>query len=215
MSRQYQQGCTQLSRPRRKGDAVDILYEARNITGWTPAHGDDWWEDLPDFGEHTWQQRASAARQQVLRIAFVPSKFRLGMDPEPFCLEIDTRQEPWTLTDCTEDLATAGARAAQEHTRKERRNWNMRHSPWSTMYRRRSLRFPSNARPKAISAARERHGRQKHYWKIALTVTAIPTPGCGICGASLAAMVAPLASISPTLSSLVTLVKRIVYKRVV
>ena len=104
-----------------KGDAVDILYEARNITGWTPAHGDDWWEDLPDFGEHTWQQRASRRKgQQVLRIAFVPSKFRLGMDPEPFCLEIDTRQEPWTLTDCTEDLASAGARAAQEHTQKER-----------------------------------------------------------------------------------------------
>jgi hypothetical protein len=104
-----------------KGDAVDILYEARNITGWTPTHGDDWWEALPDFGEHTWQQRASRRKgQQVLRIAFVPSKFRLGMDPEPFCLEIDTRQEPWTLIDCTEDLATAGARAAQEHTRQER-----------------------------------------------------------------------------------------------
>ena len=104
-----------------KGDAVDILYEARNITGWTPTHGGDWWEDLPDFGEHTWQQRASRRKgQQVLRIAFVPSKFRLGMDPEPFCLEIDTRQEPWTLIDCTEHIATAGERAVEEHTRQER-----------------------------------------------------------------------------------------------
>ena len=104
-----------------KGDAVDIVYEARNITGWTPPHGGDWWEDLPDFGEHTWQERASRRKgQQVLRIAFVPSKFRLGMDPEPFCLEIDTRQEPWTLSDCTEALATAGARAAEEHTHQER-----------------------------------------------------------------------------------------------
>jgi hypothetical protein len=40
--------------------------------------------------------------------------------PEPFCLEIDTRQEPWTLIDCTEHIATAGERAAEEHTRAER-----------------------------------------------------------------------------------------------
>ena len=103
-----------------KGDTVDILYEARNITGWTPTHGGDWWEDLPDFGEHTWQQRATRRKgQQVLRIAFVPSKFRLAIDPEPFVLEIDTRQEPWTLTDITATIATAGEQAAQAHTRQE------------------------------------------------------------------------------------------------
>jgi hypothetical protein len=96
-----------------KGDAVDILYEARNITGWTPSQSGEWWEELPDFGEHTWQQRASRRKgQQVLRIAFIPSKFRLGMEPDPFALEIDTRQEPWTLTDCTAALATAGEEAA-------------------------------------------------------------------------------------------------------
>ena len=69
-----------------KGDAVDILYEARNITGWTPTQGADWWEDLPDFGEHTWQQRASRRKgQQVLRIAFVPANSGWRIDPEPFC----------------------------------------------------------------------------------------------------------------------------------
>ena len=103
-----------------KGDAVDILYECRNITGWTPAQGGDWWEDLPDFGEHTWQQRASRRKgQQVLQIAFIPSKFRPGAEPEPFALEIDTRQAPWTLADITEDIATAGERAAQEARRQE------------------------------------------------------------------------------------------------
>jgi hypothetical protein len=104
-----------------KGDAVDILYEARNITGWVPTHGGDWWEDLPDCGEHTWQQRASRRKgQPVMQIAFVPSKFRLAIEPEPFVLAIDTTQDPWTLDDITEDIATAGQRAADETARLER-----------------------------------------------------------------------------------------------
>jgi hypothetical protein len=104
-----------------KRDAVDILYEVRNITGWTPSHAGDWWEDLPDFGEHTWQQRATRRKgQAVLQIAFIPSKFRGGMDPEPFVLAIDTTQDPWTLDDITEDIANAGARAAEETARVDR-----------------------------------------------------------------------------------------------
>jgi hypothetical protein len=104
-----------------KGDAVDIVYECRNITGWTPTTDGDWWEDLPDFGEHTWQQRASRHKgQQVLHLACVPSKFRDGMEPDPFVLEIDMRQDLWTVSDITDQIATAGAVAAQEHTRQER-----------------------------------------------------------------------------------------------
>jgi hypothetical protein len=105
-----------------KADAVDILYEARDVTGWTPTQGGVWWEHLPEYGEHTWQQRASRHKgQQVLRIAFIPSKFRLGVEPEPFCLEIDTRQEPWTLSDITDAIATAGetnAQAARDQARR-------------------------------------------------------------------------------------------------
>jgi hypothetical protein len=104
-----------------KADAVDILYECRNITGWVPPHGNDWWEQLPDFGEHTWQERASRRKgQAVMRVAFIPTKFRLGIEPEPFVLEIDARQEPWTLTDVTAIIATAGERAAEEASRQER-----------------------------------------------------------------------------------------------
>ena len=95
-------------------DAVDVLYEARNITGWTPGQGDSWWEDLPDSGEHAWQQRATRRKgQSVLRVAFIPSKFRLGIEPDPFALEIDTTTVPWTLCDITADLAEAGEKAAQ------------------------------------------------------------------------------------------------------
>jgi hypothetical protein len=97
-----------------KADAVDILYEARNITGWTPSKGGDWWEDLPDFGEHTWQERVSRRKgQPVLHIAFIPSKYRLGIEPEPFVLAIDTTQDPWTLDDITEDITRAGEEAAE------------------------------------------------------------------------------------------------------
>src|SRR5262249_10304645 len=58
--------------------------------------------------------------QAVMRVAFIPTKFRLGIEPEPFILEIDTRQEPWTLADVTEDVATAGTKAGQEARKKER-----------------------------------------------------------------------------------------------
>ena len=55
-----------------------------------------------------------------MRVAFIPTKFRLGMEPDPFVLEIDTRQEPWTLTDVTQNMATEGERAAEEASRQER-----------------------------------------------------------------------------------------------
>jgi hypothetical protein len=98
-----------------KADAVDILYECRNVTGWTPTAGGDWWESLPDSGEHAWQARASRRKgQAVLRLAFIPSKFRLGMEPDPFVIEIDTRPEYWTLQEVTEQLAQAGEQAAAE-----------------------------------------------------------------------------------------------------
>ena len=101
-----------------KADAVDILYEARDITGWTPSTADAWWESLPEYGDHTWQQRATRRKgQKVLRIAFIPSKFRLGIEPEPFALEIDTTTTPWALADITEHIATAGTRAAEETRR--------------------------------------------------------------------------------------------------
>jgi hypothetical protein len=98
-----------------KADAVDILYEARDITGWTPASGDAWWESLPEYGDHTWQQRATRHKgQKILRIAFIPSKFRLGIEPDPFALEIDTTTTPWSISDITHKLTQEGTTAAQQ-----------------------------------------------------------------------------------------------------
>jgi hypothetical protein len=104
-----------------KADAVDILFECRDITGWTPPASADWWEHLPEYGDHAWQSRASRRQGQVvLRIAFIPSKYRLGIEPSPFALEIDTRTDPWTLADITNALAVQGEEAAREHRDAER-----------------------------------------------------------------------------------------------
>jgi hypothetical protein len=95
-------------------DTVDLLYEARDVTGWKPPVGDAWWEHLPDAGDDQWASRASRRRgQTAMRLAFIPSKFRLGIEPEPFCLEMDTVQTPWTLADVTEQIERAGEELAQ------------------------------------------------------------------------------------------------------
>ncbi len=86
-----------------KTDRVDIVYELRNVTNWTPQTKDCWWESLPEAGEFAWQKRASRqTNADVTRLAFIPSKFRPGIQPEPFVLEIDLRHEPWTVEDVTE-----------------------------------------------------------------------------------------------------------------
>jgi hypothetical protein len=91
-----------------KADAVDVLYESRDITNWTPTQ-EDWWLELPEAGDHTWASRASRHRQKThMRIAFVASKFRLGMDPDPFAVEIDFRGDFWMLRDVTDELVQAG-----------------------------------------------------------------------------------------------------------
>lgn len=85
-----------------KADMIDILYEIRDCTNWTPSAPEHWWESLPEAGEKDWQQRATRHQQTaVLRLAFVPSKFRLDVEPEPFILELDLRTPPWTLRDVT------------------------------------------------------------------------------------------------------------------
>jgi hypothetical protein len=94
-----------------KADAVDILYEARDITNWTTTK-DEWWLDLPEAGDQAWASRASRHRDKThVRIAFIASKFRLGMDPAPFAVEIDFRGDMWTLRDVTDELVQAGEEA--------------------------------------------------------------------------------------------------------
>jgi hypothetical protein len=53
-------------------------------------------------------------------MAFIPSKFRLDIEPEPFALELDLRTTPWSLRDITAQLTTEGQVAAKAYAQQER-----------------------------------------------------------------------------------------------
>jgi hypothetical protein len=97
-------------------DRVDIVYEVRDATGFTPSGKKPWWQELPPAGETDWAERA--ARRQVrtrYRMAFVCSKMRLGPEPEPFCLDAYVPEgKPWKLREVTQELREAGQRAASQ-----------------------------------------------------------------------------------------------------
>lgn len=103
---------------------VDILYEVRDATGLTPSGKLPWFQELPEGGATAFANRAARRQGRVdYRLAFIPAKFRLGPDPEPFCLEIHLpKDEPWTLRDVTAEILKAGeaARAKEEAAKDER-----------------------------------------------------------------------------------------------
>ena len=70
-------------------DRVDVLYEVRDATGFLPKSDDEWWLQLPEAGEQAWADRAKRRQGRTdFRLAFIPSKFRIAAQPDPFCLEI-------------------------------------------------------------------------------------------------------------------------------
>ncbi len=83
-----------------------------------PSGTKSWVEKLPQADAGSWAARSSRRKQRsVYRLAFVPSKFRVGEEPEPFILEVDLTDEAWTLRDVTDDVDQAGARARAESQR--------------------------------------------------------------------------------------------------
>src|SRR5262249_14998518 len=70
----------------------------------------------PEAGEAAWSERAARRKGRVdFRLAFVPSKFRLAAEPEPFCLELHLpKDEPWTLHEVTDTLIQAGKEAVNQ-----------------------------------------------------------------------------------------------------
>jgi 5S rRNA maturation endonuclease (ribonuclease M5) len=96
-------------------ERVDIAYEVRDATGFTPSAKREWWRELPAAGEAEWADRAARRKGKVtFRLAFVPNKFRLGVEPDPFCLELHLpANAPWTLADVTDQLIVAGESAAK------------------------------------------------------------------------------------------------------
>lgn len=90
-----------------KADAVDIIYEVRDVTDWTPTR-EDWWEELPAAGEHAWVQQATRLLGKPFRrMAFVPTKFRDDTYPDPFIVELDFRTTPRTIRDVTSEVLDA------------------------------------------------------------------------------------------------------------
>ncbi|MBI3988180.1 MAG: bifunctional DNA primase/polymerase [candidate division NC10 bacterium] len=104
-------------------DRADICFEGRDATGLLPTGRKPWWLELPPAGAWAWAERATRRkRRSRYRLAFVPSKFRVGEEPDPFILEIDLSAEPWTLRDVTAEVIQAGeaARAQAEQERQKR-----------------------------------------------------------------------------------------------
>jgi Bifunctional DNA primase/polymerase, N-terminal/AAA domain len=94
-------------------DRADIVFEVRDATDLTPTGARPWWLELPPAGREAWGERAARRKRRThYRLAFVPSKFRIGEEPDPFILEADVSQESWRLTDVTAEVEEAG-KAAQ------------------------------------------------------------------------------------------------------
>ena len=96
-------------------DRADIVFEARDATDLKPTGGKDWWHELPPADVGSWAQRASRRRRRdTYRLAFIPTKFRLGEEPDPFVFEIDHRPDPWMLREVTDEVLRTGEATRQQ-----------------------------------------------------------------------------------------------------
>jgi hypothetical protein len=105
-------------------DRADVVYEVRDATDLRPTGTKPWWLELPAAGVGAWAERAARRkRRETYRLAFVPSKYRIGEEPEPFILELDLTGELWQLRDVSAEVVAAGevARTDAEHTRVQQR----------------------------------------------------------------------------------------------
>jgi hypothetical protein len=94
-------------------DREDVVFEVRDATGVTFTGRPEWWLDLPDASRGSWGDRAARRQKRDrLRLAFVYSMFRVGIEPDPFALEIDFTTTPWSVRDVTDDIIAAGQAAA-------------------------------------------------------------------------------------------------------
>src|SRR6185503_14172846 len=71
--------------------------------------------ELAPAGAGAWAERATRRKcRSSYRLAFVPSKFRVGEEPDPFIFEIDLASEPWSLLDVTAEVEQAGREALEQ-----------------------------------------------------------------------------------------------------
>jgi hypothetical protein len=99
-------------------DRADIVFEVRDCTGFRPTGQKPWVEELPPAAAADWASRSSRREKQVkFRLAFIPTKYRPGEEPEPFIVELNLAEEPWTVRDVTDEVDLEGK---AEHERRER-----------------------------------------------------------------------------------------------
>jgi hypothetical protein len=99
-------------------DRADMVFEVRDVTGFVPSGKKPWWEELPPAGAGDWAARATRRqRKEKIRLAFIPTKFRAGEEPEPFAFGIDFTTDPWSLKEVTDDIDLAGAEARNTRRR--------------------------------------------------------------------------------------------------
>lgn len=88
-------------------DRIDGLYETRDASGLRlDSKCEAWWDALPPADDAQWASNAKRrAHRTVYRLAFVPSKWRLGPQPDPWCVEIKLPEDaPWSCRDVTGEL---------------------------------------------------------------------------------------------------------------
>jgi len=106
-------------------DRADVVYEVRDATEFTPSGSKPWWEELPPAGDAAWADRAARRKGRTeFHLAFIPSKFCLGPEPEPFCVELRLPKGGfWSLIDVTAELVQAGeaSREARAEAKRQQR----------------------------------------------------------------------------------------------
>ena len=96
-------------------DRADIVFEVRDATDVKPTGSKPWWEELPPAGADAWAQRATRRKKRDrYRLALVPSKYRVGEEPDPLALEIDLSAEPWQLRNVADELIEMGEASRRE-----------------------------------------------------------------------------------------------------
>jgi hypothetical protein len=99
-------------------DRADIVIEARDATGLRPTGKKPWFQELPEAGRAAWADRAARrAGCEALRLALVPTKCRVGEEPEPWAVELDFRSRPYACRDVTAELEAAARQALDEARR--------------------------------------------------------------------------------------------------
>jgi AAA domain len=88
-------------------DRFDIVYEIRDLTAAKlDPNKESWTECFPEGGEQAWLGKSQRRQhRENYRLGFVCSKYRPGVEPDPFVLEIRVpAEDEWDVVDVTVDV---------------------------------------------------------------------------------------------------------------